>query len=223
MPNGQTVSPGLRYRLTSALVPCTAVLALLVAATPCFAGSPCTITCPANLTPSAGSSCSAIVTYPAPMTTGPCGTITCSPASGATYPLGQTTVKCVASGAPNSSCTFTITVADTTPPTITCPPDQRRQGSGPVIYPPPTVSDNCPGLNSSCAPPSGAVFPIGNSTAVCMADDASGNTATCAFGIDIPSPAGAPALGATALAVAIALLGVIGAFAARRLPVRQRR
>ena len=66
----------------------------------------CIITCPANqLVKTFGSS--AVVTYPAPVSSG-CGTVTCTPASGATYPVGTTTVTCTTSAGP--SCSFTVTV-----------------------------------------------------------------------------------------------------------------
>jgi hypothetical protein len=50
-----------------------------------------------------------------------------------------------------------------------------------VTYPPPTVSDNCPGVTASCNPPSGSSFPIGITTVTCTATDASGNTNSCSF------------------------------------------
>jgi len=50
---------------------------------------------------------------------------TCSPASGSTFPIGTTTVTCTARDASgnNSSGSFTITVRDTTPPTLAVPAD----------------------------------------------------------------------------------------------------
>ena len=58
----------------------------------------CTITCPATVTQSNDpNQCGAVVTYPAPTTTGTCGTVTCSPASGSFFPVGTTTVTCTAS------------------------------------------------------------------------------------------------------------------------------
>jgi HYR domain/Carboxypeptidase regulatory-like domain len=61
------------------------------------AGNPCVITCPANITKSNDpNQCGAVVTYPAPTSTGDCGTITCSPASGSFFPVGTTTVTCQA-------------------------------------------------------------------------------------------------------------------------------
>src|SRR6185295_18382915 len=84
---------------------------------PCGA---CQITCPANITQSNDpNQCGAVVNYPAPTTTGTCGTVVCSPASGSFFPVGTTTVTCSTTAGP--SCTFTVKVNDTQPPTITCP------------------------------------------------------------------------------------------------------
>jgi hypothetical protein len=60
-------------------------------------GNPCIVTCPANVTVSNDpNQCGAVVTYPAPTSTGDCGTITCSPPSGSFFPVGTTTVTCQA-------------------------------------------------------------------------------------------------------------------------------
>ena len=144
----------------------------------------CELTCPANITQSNDpDQCGAVVNYPPPTTTGTCGTVTCSPASGSFFPVGTTTVTCTATG---DDCTFTITVVDTQPPSISCPANVTAVGTPgvPTVvvnYPPPTASDNCPGVTTACVPPSGSSFPIGVTTVTCTATDASGNTATCSF------------------------------------------
>jgi hypothetical protein len=154
------------------------------------------ITCPANITQSNDpNQCGAVVTYPAPTPNGSgCGTVVCSPASGSFFPVGTTAVSCDASGTfANPDCTFTVTVVDTQPPTITCPPNQTAvtnqnvcapPGTTPcqiVTFPAPTASDNCPGVTVACNPASGSCFPTGTTTVTCTATDASGNTATCSF------------------------------------------
>ncbi len=149
-------------------------------------------TCPANITQSNDlNQCGALVTYPAPTPGGTrCGTLSCSPASGSFFPVGTTTVTCTASTT-GASCTFTVTVNDTQPPTITCPANITAvtsicAGSSQVVtYPPPTASDNCPGVTVACVPPSGSTIPIGTSTVTCTATDASGNTATCSFTVSL--------------------------------------
>jgi hypothetical protein len=153
-------------------------------------GQPCVVTCPANITRSNDpNQCGAVVTYPAPTTTGTCGTVTCSPASGSFFPKGTTTVTCTPATGP--ACTFTVTVNDTQPPTITCPANitqsnDPNQCGAVVNYPAPTVSDNCPGVGAPmCSPASGSFFPKGTTTVTCTVADSSGNTATCTFTITV--------------------------------------
>src|SRR5205085_827281 len=66
--------------------------------------------------------CAATVSYADPTTTGSCGTVICSPASGSSFPVGVTTVSCTASvgSNPHPSCSFTVTVKDTEKPQIAC-------------------------------------------------------------------------------------------------------
>ncbi len=155
----------------------------------CACGASCTLTCPANLTVSNDpDQCGALVNYPAPTSSGSCGTVTCSPASGSFFPQGTTTVTCSDSTA--STCMFTVTVNDTQPPVITCPAnisavtDQNAcpaPASQVVSFPPPTATDNCPGVTVVCDPPSGVPLPTGTTTVTCTATDGSGNTASCSF------------------------------------------
>src|SRR5207249_2126064 len=82
------------------------------------------ITCPANLTVNtAPGVCASNVTF-AVSATDNCAvaSISSSPASGFAFPLGTTTVTSTArdSSGNASTCTFTVTVNDTQPPTITC-------------------------------------------------------------------------------------------------------
>jgi subtilisin-like proprotein convertase family protein len=182
-----TVAAGATFVLVAnevaASTPCGAY-SLLVEGNLC--PSPCTLTCPANITHANDpNQCGAVVTYPAPTTTGTCGVIVCTPASGSFFPKGTTTVTCTSV---SPSCSFTITVNDTQAPTITCPAAVTvvgTPGSGTVVvtYPPPTSGDNCPGVTSACVPASGSTFPLGTTTVTCTATDASGNTASCSFGV----------------------------------------
>jgi len=80
--------------------------------------TPPTITCPANIStslPLNTTATSSIVNYTTPTATDNCagvGAVTCSPASGSTFPVGNTTVTCTVADAVGntSSCSFTVTV-----------------------------------------------------------------------------------------------------------------
>ncbi|HET9530133.1 MAG TPA: HYR domain-containing protein [Blastocatellia bacterium] len=116
-----------------------------------------------------------------------------NPPSGSVFPVGTTTVTAVATDAAGniSTCTFTVTVVDTTPPQIICPPSQTAVTSNPggtgvmVTYPDPTLVDNCPGTTVMCAPPLGSIFPTGTTTVTCTASDPSGNNISCSFTVTV--------------------------------------
>jgi subtilisin-like proprotein convertase family protein len=146
-----------------------------VSVTACMVAA-CTITCPANVTQTNDpNQCGAVVTYPPPTTGGSCTTVTCSPPSGSFFPVGTTTVTCQNTGG-TPSCTFTVTITDDQPPSITCPANvtvanDPNQCGAVVTYPPPTITDNCPGtFTATCTPPSGSFFPVGTTTVNCTVD-----------------------------------------------------
>jgi len=156
---------------------------------------PPSITCPADITQITDpNQCSAVVVYPSPAVSDNCptGAAVCVPPSGSAFPKGATTVTCSisdSSGA-SASCSFNVTVNDTQPPQITCPANVAAvtdQNTCPnpacqaVNYAAPVATDNCPGVNVVCNPPSGSCFPTGVTTVTCTATDTSGNTATCTF------------------------------------------
>jgi hypothetical protein len=75
------------------------------------------ITVPADITAQATSAAGATVTFVVTATNG--ATIVCTPASGSTFALGQTTVSCTATNAGGSDTgTFHVTVIDSIPPQI---------------------------------------------------------------------------------------------------------
>ena len=152
--------------------------------------SNCALTCPANQTVSNDpDQCGAVVNYPAPTFTGDCGTIACSPLSGSFFPVGTTTVTCTSQEGP--SCSFTVTVNDTQPPTLTCPANVTQandpnQCGAVVNYPAPTVSDNCLGAGTPvCNPASGSFFSTGTTTVNCSVTDAANNTGSCSFTVTV--------------------------------------
>ena len=154
--------------------------------------SPCALTCPANITKSNDpAQCGAVTNYTTPSGVG-CGTVTCNPPSGSFFPIGTTTVTCTPTT--GSPCTFTVTIQDTQPPTITCPANITAATSQNVCptavcavvnFTTPTPTDNCPGANTVCTPPSGTCFPIGTTTVTCTITDASGNSASCSFTVTV--------------------------------------
>ncbi|MFY0529160.1 ELWxxDGT repeat protein [Archangium gephyra] len=109
---------------------------------------------------------------------------------GAVFPLGVTQVSAVAG--PGASCTFPITVKDTTAPVVTCPAEQTVQaaqasGAG-VEYPAATVHDAVSTPEVTYSTPSGSTFPVGTTLVTVSARDAAGNSATCGFHVQVTAP-----------------------------------
>ena len=87
------------------------------------------------------------------------------------------------------SCTATVIVVDTTPPTINCPANivatnDPGQCSAVVSYSV-TASDACSSVSLSEDFPSGSTFPHGTNTVTVTGVDHSGNTNTCTFTITV--------------------------------------
>lgn len=156
--------------------------------------TPPQITCPADQTLLADAGCQAVATFSASATDNctESPAVTCTPPSGSAFNLGTTNVTCMATDTSGntSSCTFTVTLNDTQPPSITCPANISRnndpnQCGAVVSYPVPTVSDNCPGATVGCSPASGSFFPVATTTVTCTATDSGGNTAQCSFTVTV--------------------------------------
>ncbi len=122
-------------------------------------------------------------------------TVSCVPASGATFPAGVTTVMCTATDASNNStnCSFTVRIIEMELPSIVCPtntiaetdPGQPHKTN--VVYVA-AGTDNCPGVTVVCVPPSGSTFPRGTTTVTCAATDTSDNRVECSFTVTINDP-----------------------------------
>jgi hypothetical protein len=117
--------------------------------------------------------------------------VSCSPASGAQFSLGNTTVTCTAHDAAGNNATpttFVVHVVDTTPPVLSLPSPVfgATSASGAVGIYTVTATDLVDGpVAVSCTPPSGSTFPIGTTTVTCSASDTRGNTATGSFVVTV--------------------------------------
>lgn len=120
-------------------------------------------------------------------------TVTCTPPSGAFFPIGTTTVTCVARDVcgHQSTCSFNVTVVqDTLPPRIICPSDIRFDDCKEhVVQYTVTATDDCdPNPGILCSPASGSVFQPGTTTVTCFASDQCGHRVECSFQVVIDCP-----------------------------------
>jgi len=119
--------------------------------------------------------------------------VTCAPPSGTILPAGLTRVVCVArSGGSEVSASFTVEVIDDTPPELTCPSNivvAAQSERGAVVRFTATGRDDCaPSVRVRCTPPSGSVFPVGQTRVLCEGTDGNGNVGQCDFTVTV-SPA----------------------------------
>jgi len=107
--------------------------------------------------------------------------ITCSQTSGATFALGTTQVECIATDDAGNKATgsFSVTVEDTTPPSLTLPDDIVKEAevpAGAVVAYSTSASDLVDGpIAPTCTPASGSTFALGDTTVICTATEAAGN------------------------------------------------
>jgi hypothetical protein len=147
--------------------------------------------CPGNITAEATSLSGAAVSFSTSGSSDNCtvSSVVANPASGSTFPIGVTTVTVTATdGAGNTNaCTFTVTVRDTTAPSISCPANQviactstngaiatYSASATDVVDPSPTVV---------ITPLSGSMFTVGTNAVLVTAYDFFGNTNTCTFNV----------------------------------------
>jgi hypothetical protein len=147
------------------------------------------LTLPGDITAEATSAAGAAVTFTVQANDPEQGplTATCVPASGATFPLGTTQVDCAVTDAAGQPVTgsFLVTVVDTTGPALAVPAGVAAEAAGPAGAPvayAATATDLVDGaVTPTCAPPPGAVFPLGATSVTCTAADTRGNTVTATF------------------------------------------
>ncbi len=116
--------------------------------------------------------------------------VSCTPASGATFPNGTTTVNCSASDAHGNSAStsFHVTVQDTTAPALTVPADitaEATGSAGAAVSYAPTAADAVGVTSFSCSPASGSTFGLGTTTVSCSASDAAGNHSSASFHVTV--------------------------------------
>ncbi len=118
--------------------------------------------------------------------------VSCSTTSGSTLPIGSTVVSCSAVDAVGNrrNGSFTVTVTDSTAPQIVGPANgliaEATGPSGAVVKFTVSSQDAVDGnLSVSCAPGSGASFPIGSTTVQCQSTDTRGNSASTQFVVTV--------------------------------------
>ena len=115
----------------------------------------------------------------------------CSKASGTVFPLGTTTVTCSATDKAGNKgdSSFTVTVADTTAPTLDLPAKVTKEATsaaGATATFAASADDAVDGsVDVTCEPPSGSTYALGTTTVICSATDAAGNTSTDSFPVTV--------------------------------------
>ena len=118
-------------------------------------------------------------------------TPTCSPASGSTFPVGNTRVDCSVtdSGGLTTSGFFFVTVEDTTAPSLNLPANITEEATGPngaAVSFNATATDLVDAnVDVTCDPASGSTFALGTTTVDCTATDDYGNSTTGSFTVTV--------------------------------------
>lgn len=162
---------------------------------------PTIVNLPANIVVGNDSNqCAAVVSWIAPTATDNCTGVTVTQtggiANGGVFPLGTSVVTYTATdGAGNTDIdSFTVTVNDVQVPNFfgclsdTIVGNDIGQCTAVFSWLAPTATDNCPGfvtITQIAGPPSGSVFPPGNTYIAYAATDLVGNADTCGFTITV--------------------------------------
>jgi hypothetical protein len=163
---------------------------------------PPVITCPADISvsPLAGN-CQATVNYTSPTKSDNCFGPTypllsqiSGLTSGASFPIGTTTniFKATDLSGNSATCSFSIHVADATPPSITCPDNivntlEPTECGDVIDFIAPVGTDNCSGAITVQTEglPSGSYLSAGSATNTFVVTDAAGMSASCSFTISV--------------------------------------
>jgi len=151
------------------------------------------VTVPANASIAATGPLGAAYSYSASALDNVDGTLaaTCTPAGGATFPFGTTTVQCSATDAHGNtgSASFIVTVSDTTQPVITVPANASVSAVGAAgasySFTASALDEVDGAVAVACTPASGSVFPLGTTTVACSATDSHGNASAATFAVTV--------------------------------------
>jgi hypothetical protein len=151
------------------------------------------LTLPSNITAEATGPTGVAVSYSASATdiVDTSVDVNCTPVSGSTFALGTTTVNCSATddASNTASGSFTVTVQDTTAPSLTLPANfavAATSISGAVVTYSASASDLVDGsVAVTCSPASGSTFGPGTTTVNCSAMDTAGNTGHGSFTVTV--------------------------------------
>ncbi|MFP2910799.1 ELWxxDGT repeat protein, partial [Pyxidicoccus sp. 3LFB2] len=114
-----------------------------------------------------------------------------SPGPGTDFPMGDASVTVVAADelGNRSTCRFELTVRDTQPPTLRCPPAQRAEATATLgaflHFPEPEAQDVASVPVVRMSQPNWNWFPVGTTNVEVTATDGVGLTATCQFPIEV--------------------------------------
>lgn len=156
------------------------------------------IDCPDDIEVDAGLACSTIVNFGDATATDNCSLASVNqiegPLSGTEFPVGETIITFEAEddAGNTNTCSFTVTVTEEEPPTITCPENIEVDNdpglcSAIVTYDLPEAEDDCSDVTLTLIDgfASGESFPEGITTVTYEAEDEQGNTAICSFTVTV--------------------------------------
>lgn len=120
--------------------------------------------------------------------------VTCTPASGSVFALGDSGVLCAAQDVAGNRAqvSFAVTVQDTTAPVLTMPTDINEEASSPdgrvITFAASAIDAVSGSVGVSCVPASGSTFPIGTTAVECTALDGAGNLGSANFSVTVTRP-----------------------------------